>query len=235
MKEILSKVRAAAERFDMIAEGGSVAVGVSGGKDSLVLLYALAELRRFYPKPFSLTALTADPCFGGCETDFSRVTELCESLGVKHIVRRTRLYEIVFTERQEKNPCSLCARMRRGILHNMALDCGCGIVALGHHMDDAAETVMMNLVTGGRAECFSPKSYLSRKELWMIRPLIFCSERQVASSARRLELPVVKSGCPVDGDTERSRVRRIIEELQKEYPDIKKKLIHAAECNNTKA
>ena len=234
MKELLSRCRAAVDRYGMIAEGASIAVGVSGGKDSLCALLALAELRRFYPKRFEVTAVTADPCFGGVESDFSAITEWCDSLGVRHIVRRTRLWEIVFEERKEQNPCSLCARMRRGILHNMAKENGCDTVALGHHSDDAAETVMMNLLCGGRVEGLAPKSWLDRKEITVIRPLYFCDERLCERIARRMELPIVASGCPVDGDTERARVRAIIEGLTADYPDIKIKLINAAEKKKEK-
>ena len=228
MKKLLSRVRAAVDKFDMIADGASVAVGVSGGKDSLALLRLLCELRRFYPNKFTVTALTADPCFFGQESDVSDVTRMCEELGVEHIIRRTTLYDIIFEQRREKNPCALCAKMRRGILHNMAKEAGCDTVALGHHSDDAAETVLMNLFCGGTFGCFSPKSYLSRKELNLIRPLIFCDETQVASFVERYELPVVKSRCPADGNTERARVRAIMEGLKKEYPDIKAKLFNAA-------
>ncbi len=229
MKELLSRTRAAVEKYDMIPEGSRIAVGVSGGKDSLAALCALANLRRFYPREFSVVAVTADPCFGGKETDFSAVTKFCEELGVEHIIRRTRLYEIVFEEQKEKNPCALCARMRRGILHNMAIDAECTHVALGHHADDAAETVMMNLLCGGRFGGLPAKSWLDRKQITVIRPLIFCDEQLIERIARRCEFPVVKSGCPADGNTERRRVRELIERLEGEYPDLRAKLTGAAE------
>lgn len=228
-KELLSYVRAAVDKYGMIPEGGSVAVGVSGGKDSLCALYALAQLREFHPSGFTVKAISADMNFFGSPTDFSAITELCETLGVEHIIRPTRLYEIIFEERRENNPCSLCSRMRRGILHAQAKEHGCGIVALGHHADDAAETVIMNLLRGGRFEGLPAKSYLDRRDVTVIRPLIFCSERLCARAAEELQLPVVKSGCPVDGDTERARVRRLIEDLAADYPDIKAKLTGAAQ------
>ena len=143
---ILSLTRAAVERYDMLPAGASVAVGVSGGKDSLVLLVALARLREFFPTPFSLTAITLDPVFEGRQTDYSPVASLCEELRVPYIVRRTRLWEVVFEERRGANPCSLCARMRRGALHAAAKEAGCSFVALGHHKNDAAETFLMNLL-----------------------------------------------------------------------------------------
>ena len=140
MTPLLSLARAAVQRYDMIHENDRIAVGVSGGKDSLALLTVLARLRRFYPVPFSLVAVTLDPCFQGVETDYTPVTRLCDTLGVPHVVRRTKLWEVVFQQRGEANPCSLCARMRRGALHRAAQEAGCGVVALGHHKDDAAET-----------------------------------------------------------------------------------------------
>ena len=151
---ILSLTRAAVERYDMLPAGASVAVGVSGGKDSLVLLVALARLREFFPPPFSLTAITLDPVFEGRQTDYSPVASLCEELRVPYIVRRTRLWEVVFEERREANHCSLCARMRRGALHAAAKEAGCSFVALGHHKNDAAETFLMNLLAGGTLACF---------------------------------------------------------------------------------
>ncbi len=228
-------MRAAVDKYAMIPDGCRVAVGVSGGKDSLAALYALAGLRRFYPNRFDIVAVTADPCFFGQETDFSAVTALCADLGVEHIVRPTRLYEIVFEEQQESNPCALCARMRRGILHNMALDAGCSHVALGHHADDAAETVMLNLLCGGRFGGLPAKSWLDRKQITVIRPLIFCDERMIERIARKFEFPVVKSACPADGNTERRRVREIIELLEHTYPDLRSKLTGAAERLDDKA
>lgn len=227
MQQILSKMRAAAERFSMIEPGGKIAVGVSGGKDSLLLLCAMSELRRFYPVPFDLVALTIDPQFSGDPSDYSEIQELCRRLKVPYHIRRSRLGEIVFSERKEKNPCSLCARMRRGMLHNMALEAGCGSIALGHHFDDAAETFFMNLMYQGKLGCFSPKSYLSNKGLWLIRPMVFCEEKEIASAARRLSLPVQKSRCPVDGATTRQQVKELMESLSDGIPDLKQKVVGA--------
>ena len=227
MKELLAPVRAAVQRYDRIAENDRIAVGISGGKDSLALLAALGALRRFYPVPFTLTALTLDPCHNGRETDYSAITEWCASMDIPHIVRRTRLWEIIFVERQEPNPCSLCARMRRGVLHREAKAAGCNVIALGHHRDDAAETFLMNLLEGGTLSCFSPKSYLSNRELWMIRPLIFLEERQVASAARRLQLPVVKSTCPVDGKTRRQETKELLALLSRTYGPLDAKIVSA--------
>lgn len=228
-KELLSRVRAAVERYDMIPGGAGVAVGVSGGKDSLCALYALARLREFYPKSFSVVAISADMRFFGADTDFSGVAELCERLGVEYVIRPTRLYELIFEERKENNPCSLCSKMRRGILHVEAKKRGCDVLALGHHADDAAETVMLNLLCQGRFGGLSAKSYLDRRDITVVRPLIFCPERLCESLAREKGFPVVRSLCPADGGTERRRVRELIEALGQDYPDVKAKLTGAAE------
>ena len=224
---ILSLTRAAVERYDMLPAGASVAVGVSGGKDSLVLLVALARLREFFPTPFSLTAITLDPVFEGRQTDYSPVASLCEELRVPYIVRRTRLWEVVFEERREANPCSLCARMRRGALHAAAKEAGCRFVALGHHKNDAAETFLMNLLAGGTLACFSPKSYLDRRDLTLIRPLIFAQEADIARCAERAALPVVKSRCPVDGCTNRQRTKELLADLSAAYGPLNDKILGA--------
>lgn len=227
MEKLMSHVRAAVDKYNMIEDGDRIAVGVSGGKDSLFLLAALHSLSRYYPKKFTVVAITADPCFGGVETDFSAVRELCRRLQIKYIIRRTDLGKIIFEDRKETNPCSLCARMRRGILHDMSITESCNKIALGHHGDDAVETFMMNLVYGGKIGCFSPVTYLSRKNLTMIRPLIFCLDNEVRNLAVRLNLPVVKSKCPVDGTTGRAETTGLIAGLQKTFPDIKAKLMGA--------
>lgn len=232
MQILMSRMRAAMERYDMIAPGDRVAVGVSGGKDSLALLKGLAELRRFYPAPFEVVALTADPGFFGKEADYSAVQDLCDSLGVEYVIRRTELYKVIFETRKESNPCSLCARMRRGILHDMTKAAGCNKLALGHHMDDAAETFMMNLLSGGTIGSFRPVTYLSRKDLTMIRPMIFATEKEVASAARRENLPVVKSPCPMDKTSERQKVKELIAALEKDYPNLRGKITGAMQRGN---
>ena len=224
MQMLMSRMRAAMEKYNMIEEGDVVAVGVSGGKDSLALLYALSEMRRFYPVKYEVKALTADMRFFGEKTDFSEITALCNKLGVEHIIRETELYHIIFETRKEKNPCSLCARMRRGILHDMTKEAGCSKLALGHHMDDAAETFMMNLLSGGRIESFRPVTYLSRKELTMIRPMIFATEKEVASAARKTDLPTVESPCPMDKTSNRNEMKQLLIELEKTYPSLKEKI-----------
>ncbi|MCI8554767.1 MAG: tRNA 2-thiocytidine biosynthesis protein TtcA [Clostridiales bacterium] len=227
MKELLAPVRAAVQRYDMIQEGDHIAVGVSGGKDSLILLAALQGLRRFYPRPFTLTAITLDLCTDGAETDYQPLTQWCASMDIPHMIRRTRLWEIIFRERKEANPCSLCARMRRGILHREAVAAGCCTVALGHHQNDAAETLLMNLLEGGSLSCFSPKAYLSNRGLWMIRPLIFLPEAQIAAAARQLHLPVIPSSCPADGHTRRQDIKELLAHLSGEYGPLDAKMVSA--------
>ena len=229
MQKILVPVRAAVEKYEMISEGDRIAVGVSGGKDSLVLLGAMAALREFNPKRFQVAALTADPQFNGEPTDYAQIQELCRRRHVPYYIRRTSLGQIIFQDRKEANPCSLCARKRRGILHNMAKEAGCNKIALGHHYDDAVETFFMNLFNSGALDCFSPNSYLSRKELWLIRPLIFCEEKQIAAAANRCRLPVSKSNCPADGKTSRQKTKDLIAALEKDYPDLKAKVMGAVE------
>ncbi len=220
MKLVEGKIRKACDMYDMIQAGDRVAVGVSGGKDSLALLEGLCRFRRYAPFDFDVAALTLDPCFNNKPADWSEITALCEALGVKHIIKRTNLYEVIFEIRREKNPCSLCARMRRGALHDLCLENGCNKIALGHHMNDAVETFFMNLFREGRIASFSPVSYLSRKELYMIRPMILCTEAEVASAAARAKLPVVTSPCPMDRTSERAQIKKYISDMSAQYPDF---------------
>lgn len=226
-QQLLSFLRAAVERYDMLSPGDRVAVGVSGGKDSLALLTLLADYRRFSPTPFTLTAITLDPGFGGVETDYAAVANLCARLEVPYELRRTRLADTATARAGDKPPCSLCAKMRRGVLHKTARELGCNVVALGHHKDDVAETVLMNLLGGGRFACFSPKTDLDRSGLTLIRPLIFAEERDIAAFAAREALPVVPSRCPVDGLTHRSRAKDRIAALSAEYGNVGDRMLNA--------
>lgn len=227
MKNLEGKCRSAIDRYNMISDGDRIAVGLSGGKDSLSLIYLLSELRNYYPHKFDVLAITVDPSFLGSETDFNNVTQFCENLKIKHIVKRTELYDIIFKRRKENNPCSLCSRMRQGIIHNMALEKGCNKVALGHNLDDAVETFLMNLLNGGQVSCFSPKSFLSKKKLWLIRPLVFCNENDINNFAIKNNFPVLKSKCPVDGNTQRQKTKDLIAKLDEEYSNVRKKIIGA--------
>lgn len=225
MKKLLSLTRAAVDKYNMIDEGDKIAVGVSGGKDSVALLYTLVKLRDFYPKKFDVIAITLDYQFNGEKGNFEAIKELCKELNVEYIIKPTNLWRVIFEERKESNPCSLCAKMRRGLLHDTAKEAGCNKVALGHHLDDAAQTFMMNLLDGGRIDCFSPVSYLSRKDLYLIRPMVLVYEKDITNTVKRLNLPVVKSKCPADKTTERENVRQLIAELEKEYPHLRQKII----------
>lgn len=220
-------MRSACQQYNMINDGDRIAVGVSGGKDSVCLLAAMANLRRFYPCKFELVAITVDPRFGGEEGDYSQIEELCKKLDVEYIIKRTQLAEVIFDIRKESNPCSLCARMRRGALHDAAKEAGCNKIALGHHLDDVAETFIMNLFNGGTLDCFMPVTYLSRKDIYMIRPLIFARESDCARVVRRENLPVVKSKCPADGHTERQEVKEFLSSLEKKYGDVRHKILGA--------
>lgn len=232
MKHICSLMRNAIDTYNMIEENDRIAVGVSGGKDSLVLLYGLALLKNYYPKKFDIVAVTLDPCFENKNSDFSRIGDFCKSLCVEYHIKRTGLYNVVFEDRQEKNPCSLCARMRRGILHDMARALGCNKIALGHHKDDAAETVIMNLFQGGTFGCFSPVTYLSNKDITMIRPMIHLEERDVENACKRNSLPITKSNCPVDKETTREETKKLIANLERDYPALKNKIINALKKDN---
>lgn len=227
MTSLLAPMRAAIQKYDMIAPGDSIAVGVSGGKDSVALLAALARLRTFYPVNFSLTAVTLDPCFEGQPGDYSPIEALCDEWDVPYILKRTGLWEVVFEQRKESNPCSLCARMRRGLLHRTAAEAGCRVVALGHHQDDAAETFWMNLMAGGTLGCFSPKSYLDRRDITLIRPFVFIKETAIASAVRRLSLPVIPSRCPADGCTHREQAKTQLAALSEVYGCLPDKILQA--------
>lgn len=208
-------MRKAIQEFDLIHDGDKIAVGVSGGKDSLVLLEGLVRLKRFIGIDYEVTAITLDPRFSGTDGDYSAVEKMCQRLGVNFILKRTHIGEIVFDIRHETNPCSLCARMRRGALHDAAKEAGCNKIALGHNYDDAVETFVMNLFNEGRLGCFAPKSYLSRKDITMIRPLVFAPEKEVRNAAKRSGLEVVKSKCPADGYTSREETKRFLAERNK--------------------
>ena len=226
IKRILSYTRRALDDYGMIQAGDKIAVGVSAGKDSLTLLCAMAELRRFYPVPFELCAITVDMGFEG-GMDFSPIARLCEELNVPYYVHTTEIYKIIFEVRQEKSPCSLCAKMRRGALHRAAKEHGCNVVALGHHFDDAVETFMLNLFFEGRLGCFSPVTYLSRMDLRMIRPLVYLPEKDVRYFSSRVSLPVIKSPCPADGNTQREEMKQLLASLDRKHQGLRYRIFGA--------
>ena len=227
MQKMLSYVRRAVDQYHMIEDGDIIAVGVSGGKDSLALLATLANLRRFYPKKFELKAITLE--MGYEEMDFTPVAELCKKLDVEYITRQTDIKTIVFDIRQEENPCSLCAKMRRGALNDTAKQCGCNKVALGHHYDDVIETVMMSLLYEGRFNCFLPMTYLNRRDITVIRPMIYAPEAYIKSLVRRLELPVVHNPCPADGNTKREEIKQLIRTLEHQNHGVRQRIFGAVQ------
>ena len=219
MNQILSHIRRCIEDYDMIQAGDRIAVGVSGGKDSLTLLAALVRLREFYPKPFTLEAITLD--LGVAGMDFTPVAAWCASVGVPYTLVPTEINHIIFDIRKEKNPCSMCAKMRRGALHGMLQEKGIHKIALGHHFDDAVETFYLSLFYEGRLSCFQPVTYLDRTDITQIRPLLYCGEGLIRNVAAREGLPVVENPCPANGYTRRQEVKELLTELSKKYPRLK--------------
>lgn len=212
MQKVLGYLRKAAQQYEMLSNGDKIAVGISGGKDSLTLLYGLVRLRDIMKIDCEIVGVTVDSGFGD---DFSEVNEFCRSIGVEYHIIPTHIKEIVFDIRHEKSPCSLCARMRRGALTDYARKINCNKLALGHNQDDVLETFMMNLLTEGRIGCFLPVTLLEDKELTIIRPLVFAPEKNVRRASRELNLPVVKSGCEMDGKTNRQRTKELLTTLDK--------------------
>lgn len=235
MQKLLSRVRSCVDRYSMIEDGDRIAVGVSGGKDSLALLCVLSELRKFYPEKYDLCALMLDMGFDASETvgaapsDTSEIAELCSRLGVEFHVKRTEIARVIFDVRKESNPCSLCARMRRGSLHDLAKKYGVNKLALGHHFDDAAETVMLNLFFEARIGCFSPVTYLSRKDLTMIRPLLLTEERDIKTFVKKASLPVMKSPCPMDKTSERAKMKDMLHAFDREHRGLYTRIVGAVE------
>lgn len=230
LQKLLSHSRRAIDTYGMIDEGDKIAVGISGGKDSLTLLYALAHLRRFYPKKFEIIAITIDLGIPGFDTE--AIAKLCEELDVPYHVEKTEIYDIIFNHRKESNPCSLCAKMRKGALNEKIKEFGCNKFAYAHHKDDIIETFFMSLVFEGRIHTFSPVTYLDRSDLTMIRPLMYCAEGEVAAFERRMNLPVVKAKCPADGYTKREYAKQHIRALEVENPGCKEKIFAAIERAN---
>ncbi len=225
MKEILGCIRRADQDFGMIKAGDKVAVGVSGGKDSLLLLYAMALYRKFCPEPFELEALTLT--MGMEPFDVSGIRELCDRLEVPYIVRETEIGKVIFEERKEKNPCSLCAKMRRGALNELCVERGVNKLALGHHRDDAEETLLLSLFYEGRLHTFQPVTYLSRTGITQIRPMLYISEKNIIHQARVLNLPVVKSPCPADGYTKRQDMKELLDYICRKIPNARDQMLSA--------
>lgn len=225
LNEFTSIVRRGVEDFRMIEAGDVIAVGVSGGKDSLVLLRSLAHLRGYYPKPFDLLAISLDMGFSGM--DYSPLEEFCRQIQVPFKLIKTDIREIVFDVRKEENPCSLCSKMRRGALNTVAVQLGANKLALGHHADDAVETYLMSLLFEGRISCFKPVTYMSRADIYQIRPMIYAQERQVEKVCAHLGLPTVENTCPMDKNSKRREIKELVSKMEKKYPDVKAKIFGA--------
>ncbi len=225
LQQLYSYVRRAVDDYHMIDEGDKIAVGISGGKDSLTLLYALHGLKRFYPDHFSLHAVTVDLGFDNLNLD--RVKELCSGMNIPYTIIKTDIARIVFEERAESSPCSLCAKMRKGALNQAVKEAGCNKVAYAHHKDDVVETMLMSLIFEGRFHTFAPVTYLDRTDLTVIRPLMYLQEADVIGFVRKYELPVVKSPCPVDGYTKREYVKNLLRSINLEAPGVKERMFTA--------
>lgn len=224
MQKLMGLVRRCVDDYHMIEAGDRIAVGVSGGKDSLALLVLLAGLREYFNKPYELEAITIDMGLG---MDYSQVAALCEEWNVPYTVVKTEIAPIIFDHRKEKNPCSMCAKMRRGALNDLIAEHSFNKVALGHHFDDAAETFLMSLLYEGRIGCFEPVTYLSRSGVTQIRPMLYIGEKAIEHFAQSRQLPVVHNVCPADKHTKRQEVKELIAQLQTQYPDLKSKIFGA--------
>lgn len=231
LQQVLSVTRKAIDEFQMIQEGDRIAVGISGGKDSLTLLYALNGLQRFYPQHFTIEAITVDLGLGA---SMDPIRKLCDDLGVHYTSIPTEIYQIIFQERKESNPCSLCAKMRKGALNEVAKKLGCNKVAYAHHKDDVVETMLMSLIYEGRFHTFSPVTYWDRMGLTLIRPMIFMNEADVIGFQHKYELPVVQNRCPADGRTKREYIKNLLRRLNQENPGVKDRMFAAIMGGNLK-
>ena len=225
LQQVLSLTRKAIDDFQMIQPGDKIAVGISGGKDSLTLLYALKALQRFYPNPFELHAITVDLGFQNLNLD--KITALCEELDVPYSIVKTDIADIIFEQRKESNPCSLCAKMRKGALNEAMKREGCNKIAYAHHKDDVVETMLLSLIFEGRFHTFSPVTYLDRMDLTVIRPLIYMNEMDVIGFVNKNNVPVVKSPCPADGYTKREYAKELLRQLNAEHPGTKERMFSA--------
>lgn len=222
LNEFTGIIRRAVDDYNMIEEGDKIAVGVSGGKDSMLLLLALKHLKSYYPKRFELEAITIELGFEGM--DFTPVAELCEKLGIHYTRVKTDIKELVFDVRKEENPCSLCAKMRRGALNDAIKQRGINKLALGHHFDDAVETFMMSLLMEGRINCFRPVTFLDRSGVTQIRPLIYAGEMKISNLAEQLDVPIVENPCPQDKASKRYDIKMLLKTMSADYPDMKSKI-----------
>lgn len=225
LQKLYSVTRQAIEEYQMIEEGDKIAVGISGGKDSLALLYALSGIARFYPKKFTVEAITVD--LGFHNMDFAGIEVLCRELQVPYHMVKTQIAEIVFETRKENNPCSLCAKMRKGALNHKAMEIGANKIAYAHHRDDVVETMLMSLLFEGRFHCFSPYTHLEKTNLTLIRPFLYMNEADIIGFKNKYQLPVVKSKCPMDGSSKREYAKQLIKQLNTDHPGAKDRIFSA--------
>lgn len=230
LQRVYSLARKAIDDYHMIMSGDKIAIGISGGKDSLTLLYALHGLQRFYPEPFELCAVTIDLGFENLNLD--RIRDLCGSLDVEYHIIQTDIGKIIFEDRKESNPCSLCAKMRKGALNNAMKSVGCNKVAYAHHKDDVVETMMMSLIYEGRFHTFRPVTYLDRTDITVIRPLIYMDESDIIGFVNKYNVPVAKSPCPADGHTKREYVKNLVRDINLETPGVKDRMFSAIQNGN---
>lgn len=232
MQRMLSYIRKAIDDYSMIEDGDKIAVGLSGGKDSITLLMVLKALQRFYDKKFDLIAISVNPGFDFFNSEFLQAT--CDRIGVQYVEEKTHIKEIVFDIRKEKNPCSLCANLRRGILNSVAIREGCNKIALGHNEDDVLETFFLNLLYGGSIGTFAPKSYMDRSGITLIRPLIYSPEKSIKTFVKKNNIEVMPKCCPMDGVSKREDMKNLIHELQKDIPMVKTNIYGAIKRSNIK-
>lgn len=232
LQRLLSYTRRAIDDYQMIRPHDHIAIGISGGKDSLTLLYALHGLRYFYPNPFTLHAITVDLGFPGF--DLHHIQELCAKLEVPYTIIKSKIGQIVFEERKETNPCSLCAKMRKGALNEKAKELGCNKVAYAHHRDDVIETMLLSLIYESRFYTFSPYTYLDRMDLTVIRPMLYVPEAEIIGFHNLMHLPVAKNPCPADGHTRREYAKQLLQQLNRENPGVKERMFSAILHGNIK-
>lgn len=232
LQHLMSYVRRAIDDYHMIEEGDKIAIGVSGGKDSLALLHAMHGLQRFYPKKFSIYAVTVDLGFNTQNLD--GIIQMCEGLGVPYHIVKTDIGKIIFEDRKETNPCSLCAKMRKGALNDAMKELGCNKIAYGHHKDDVVTTMLMSLIFEGRFHTFSPVTYLDRMDMTVIRPMMYVHEADVKGFINKYDIPVVKSPCPADKNTKREYINQLVAQLNKENPGVKDRMFTAIVNGNMK-
>ncbi len=225
LQRVLSYIRRAVDDYHMIENGDHIAVGISGGKDSLTLLYGLHGLMRFYPERFTLHAVTVD--LGFQNLNLEEIKTLCHDLNIEYTIVKTDIADIIFNQRKETNPCSLCAKMRKGALNEAIKKAGCNKVAYAHHKDDVVETMMMSLIFEGRIHTFHPVTYLDRMDLTVIRPLIYMNEADVVGFVNKFQIPVVKSPCPADGNTKREYIKNVLKSLNQDTPGVKERMFTA--------